>query len=140
MTEYYEPSVEFDFDAIYAKEEQEEEIDYLKESKVLNELLEFLAPKRFKKNATLCRVYSLIWVTRPHFFNGNPSITQVEVAEILGVTKQIFNAHVNEFRKRFGFIVSGMRHQEARDKFSKICSDRAEDLANARRKARKKRE
>ena len=136
MNEYFEPSVDFDFDSIYENEEGEEQVDYLKESIVLNELLEFIAPKRFKKNATLCRLYAVIFICRPHYF-GKPSITQVEVAEILGVTKQIFNAHVNEFRKRFGFIVSGMRHDQAREKFSKICSERAGDLAEARRNARK---
>ena len=135
MAEYYEPSVEFDFDSIYEKEEQEDKVDYLKESIVLDALLEFIAPKRFKKNATLCRTFSLIFVCRPHYF-GKPSITQVEVAEILGVTKQIFNAHVNEFRKKFGFIVSGMRHDTARAKFSKICKERAGELAEARKKAR----
>jgi len=133
---YYEPSVEFDYDSIFQREEPEEEVDYLKESVVLNELLEFIAPPRFKKNATLCRLYAVIFICRPHYF-GKPSVTQVEVAEILGVSKQIFNAHVSEFTKRFGFIVNGQRHDSARAKFAEICKQRSGDLAEARRKARK---
>ena len=132
---YYEPHVDFDFEAIYAKEEQSEEVDYPTESIILGALLDFVAPKRFKKNATLCRLYAIIFICRPHYF-GKPNITQVEVAEeILGVSKQIFNAHVSEFRKKFGFHINGMRNEEAREKFSKITAARADELSEARRKA-----
>ena len=131
---YYEPSVEFDFESIYAKEEQTKETDYPTESIILGALLDFVAPKRFKKNATLCRLYAIIFICRPHYF-GKPNITQVEVAEILGVSKQIFNAHVSEFRKRFGFHINGMRNEEAIKKFSKITKARADELSDARRRA-----
>jgi len=133
--QFYEPSEDFDFDSIYQKEEQEEEVDYLKESVVLGAILDFVAPLRFKKNATICRLYAIIFICRPHYF-GKPNITQVEVAELLGVSKQIFNAHVSEFRKRFGFHINGMRNQDAIDKFSKITKARSGELAEARRKAR----
>ena len=131
---YYEPSVEFDFESIYAKEEQTKETDYPTESIILGALLDFVAPKRFKKNATLCRLYAIIFICRPHYF-GKPNITQVEVAEILGCSKQIFNAHVSEFRKRFGFHINGMRNEEAIKKFSKITKARADELSDARRRA-----
>ncbi len=133
---YYEPSVPFDFDQIYSNEEQDEPIDYLKESVVLNELLNFIAPPRFKKNATICRLYAILFICRPWYF-GDENITQVEVAEQLGVSKSVFNAHVSEFKKRFGFHVSGMRNPDALKKFSAICKERADELAEARRKARK---
>lgn len=84
--DYIEPATDFDFDSIHQKEEQEEEVDYLKESIVLNDLLDFVAQNRFKRNATMCRLYANIFICRLHHF-GKPNITQVEVAEILGVTK-----------------------------------------------------
>ena len=135
---YYEPHVNFDFESIYSKEEQPEEYNYPTESIILEAILEFLAPKRFKKNATLCRCYALIFILKPWFF-GKPNITQVEVAEILGVSKQIFNQHVGEFRKKFGFHINGMRNEEAREKFSKITAARADELSEARRRASKAR-
>jgi len=137
--DYFEPSCEFDFNAIYSKEEDEPTVDYLKESIVLDAVLEFVAPnRRFTKQAACCRLFAILFICRPAFINGNSNITQVEVAEILGVSKQIFNAHVNAFRKRFGFHVNGMRNEDARKKFSKICKSRAGELAEARRKAREK--
>ena len=141
MTNYnydqYEPSVDFDFESIYMNEEQKEEIDYLQESVVLNSLLNFIAPKRFKKDAALARLFAIIWVCRPHYFTGDPNITQREVADILGVSKQIFNAHVSSFRKKYNFYVSGMRHDDARAKFSEICTARKDELAESRRKSNK---
>jgi len=131
---YYEPHVDFDWEALYAKDEQPEEVDYPTESIILGALLDFLAPKRFKKNATLCRCYALIFILKPWYF-GKPNITQVEVASILGVSKQIFNQHVGEFRKKFGFHINGMRNEELRKKLSKITAARADELSEARRKA-----
>ena len=133
--DYYEPAVDFDFESIYQKEEQEEEVDYLKESIVLGAILDFLAPKRFTKDAAVARLYALILVCRPHYL-GKPNITQVEVAEMLGISKQIFNNHVVEIRKKWGFIINGQRSQSALNKFSKITKARAGELAEARRKAR----
>jgi len=136
--DYFEPAEDFDFDSIYNKEEQVEEVDYLKESIVLGAILDFVFKKRFKKNSALRRMYAILFICRPHYFNGKPNITQVEVAEILGVTKQIFNAHVSEFRRTFKFHINGMRNQSALDKFSKITKARAGELAEARRKARER--
>ena len=135
---HYEGSTNFDFESIYMKEEGAEEIDYLQESIVLNSLLNFIAPKRFKKDAALARLFAVIWICRPHYFNGNPNITQKEVADILGTSKQIFNAHVSAFRKKYDFYVGGMRHDDARAKFSEICTQRKDELAESRRKSAKK--
>lgn len=136
---YYEPSVNFDFESIYKKEEQEEEVDYLKESIVLNSLLDFLVPARSRPQTCLLRLFSLIYITRPAYFNGDSNITQVEVAEILNCSKQILNSHITELTKKYGFIKNGMRGENARKKFSKICKARSGELAEARRKAQKKR-
>ena len=138
MSEYnFEQSVDFDFESIYRNEEGEEHVDYLQESLVLNNLLNFIAPKRFKKDAALARLFAVIWICRPHYINGDPNITQKEVADILGTSKQIFNAHVSSFRKQYDFYVSGMRHDDARQKFSEICSARKDELAESRRKSAK---
>lgn len=136
--EFYEPNVDFDFESIYRKEEEEEEVDYLKESIVLNSLLDFLAPPRSRPQACLARLFALIYITRPAYFNGDSNITQVEVAKILGTSKQILNAHISELTKKYGFIKNGMRKEDARAKFSKICKARAGELAEARRKAQEK--
>ena len=134
--DYYEPAVDFDFESIYQKEEQEEEVDYLKESIVLGAILDFLAPKRFTKDAAVARLFALIYVCRPHYF-GKPNITQAEIAsKHLGISKQIFNNHVIEIRKKWGFIINGQRSPAAIAKFSKITKARAGELAEARRKAR----
>ena len=100
--DYYEPAVDFDFESIYQKEELEEEVDYLKESIVLGAILDFLAPKRFTKDAAVARLFALIYVCRPHYF-GKPNITQSEIAsKHLGISKQIFINHVIEIRKKWG--------------------------------------
>ena len=141
--EYYEPHEDFDYEQVFKNldNEPDKELDWEKESLVLNSLLDFIAPPRFKKNVyggTLCRIYALLWVLRPHFF-GNPSITQTEVANLIGVSKQIFGQHVTELRNKFGVMVNGQRTDEARQKFSEICKARADELAQARRAADKKR-
>ena len=138
--EYYEPHTDFDYESLYERMDgPEDEVDYLKESIVLNELLNYLAPPRFKRQSITLRVYVMLYYLRPHFFNGNSNITQREIADLLGVSKQIFNSHVNAFRKRFGFYINGMRHEDARKKFADICASRSEELAEARRQSNKKR-
>ena len=137
--EFYEPHTDFDYESLYERMDgAEDEVDYLKESVVLNELLNYLAPPRFKRQSITMRVYVMLYYLRPHFFNGNSNITQREIADLLGVSKQVFNCHVNAFRKRFGFYINGMRHEDARKQFAEICAARSEELAEARRRSSKK--
>ena len=60
--QYFEPAEDFDFDSIFNKEEQEEEVDYLEESIVLGAILDFVFEKRFKKNSAICRMYAILFV------------------------------------------------------------------------------
>ena len=55
---------------------------------------------------------------------------------MLGISKSVFNNHVIEIRKKWGFIINGQRSPAAIDKFSKSTKARAGELAEARRKAR----
>ena len=136
--EYYEPSEEFDFESIYRKEEEGIEVDYLKESIVLDNILNFLCPKRFEKSSTIQRVYALLFICRPHYINGDPNITQTYIAEeILGCKKQIFNSHVRAFCEKYGFHVNGMRNESSRLKMAEKTKLRAKELAEARRRSKK---
>ena len=111
---------------------------YEQEAVILCKILEFLHPPRAKPQECLARLFSLILYIKPDWL-GKSSPTQVEVAKMLNISKSVMNAHMNEVRKYFGFQIAGMRDQKARDKFSKLCTERAEELAEARRVSREKR-
>lgn len=136
--EIYEPFEEFDYDKIYKSEEGESPEMYEQEAIILCKILEFLHPPRAKPQACLARLFSLLIYLKPSWL-GKSSPTQVEVARMLGISKSVMNAHMNEVRKYFGFQIAGMRDQKARDKFSKLCAARASELAEARRVSRDKR-
>lgn len=134
----YEPHEDFQWDSVYEKEEGIKPDQYELEAIILCKILEFLHPPRAKPMACLARLFSLILYIKPDWL-GKSSPTQVEVANMLGISKSVMNAHVNEVRKYFGFQIAGMRDQKARDKFSKLCANRANELAEARRVGRDKR-
>jgi hypothetical protein len=136
----FEPFDEFDYDSVYKSEEGEEPNQYEQEAIILQKILEFLHPARATVQASTCRLYGLILMLRPSWLMGKTNPTQVDVANMLGVSKSVMNAHVNEVRKCFGFQVSSMRSEEARAKFSKLCKSRASELAEARRQSRKNKE
>lgn len=93
---------------------------------------DWLYPKGCRRATVELRAYTFVWFIRPDWL-GNPS--QVELAARLGVSKASFGKVVNQFRKAFGFYVSGMRGDEARKKFSEHAKRNAGKLAEARRKA-----
>ena len=133
----YEPYEDFEWEKLYESEEGTKPDQYEQEAIILCKILEFLHPPRAKPMACLARLFALILYVKPDWL-GKSSPTQVEVARILGISKSVMNAHVNEVRKYFGFQIAGMRDQKARDKFSKLCAARATELAESRRISRER--
>ena len=134
-----EPSVPFGYESVFANDDRshgqdEDQQDRL--LKVLDALCEWLYPARSRKSTMTLRAYVFIWYLRPEWL-GNPS--QVELAKRLRISKQSLGKVVNQMRRRFGFYVAGMRHDEARVKFAAHAKAKAPVLAEARRKANRTR-
>lgn len=100
--------------------------------KVIEAICEWLFPPQCRKATVLLRAYALVWFMRPNWL-GNP--TQVELAKVLGVSKQTLGKVINQLRDKFGFYVAGMRHEEARAKFAANAKRHSRKLAKARRLA-----
>ena len=133
----YEAHDDFKWDEVYENEEGPQEDKYVNEGIILQRILEFLHPPRAKPQASLCRLYGLIFMLRPAWLGK--SLTQTDLARMLGVSKSVMNAHVNEVRREWGLMVGGMRSDKARAIFSKLCKARASELADARRASRDRR-
>jgi hypothetical protein len=133
-----EPSVPFGYETVFARDDEpshnEDQQDRL--LKVLDVLCEWLYPARSRKSTMTLRAYVFIWYLRPEWL-GNPS--QVELAKRLKISKQSLGKVVSQMRRRFGFYVAGMRHEEARAKFAAHAKAKAPVLAEARRQATKTR-
>lgn len=98
--------------------------------KVVEAICEWILPLQCRKATVLLRAYVFVWFMRPSWL-GNP--TQVELAKVLGVSKQTLGKVVNQLRDKFGFYVAGMRHEDARAKFAANAKRHAGKLARARK-------
>ena len=122
----------------YPEEEEEKTLQELKieiGQKVLNDILEFLYPKRASVSAVTLRVYALIFLLRNNWLGSSP--TQEDVAtKILGCSKANFNKYISQAREKWGgLVIAGLRSDESREKFAECAKRNSETLADARRKA-----
>jgi hypothetical protein len=100
--------------------------------RIVHAVCEWLYPPNCDNRTLILRVHAFIWYIKPEWLGG---CTQVELAARLNVSKQNMGKVINNFRKKFGFYVAGMRSTEARRKFAARAHQRAGELAAARRRA-----
>ena len=105
---------------------------------VLNELMDWMFPRKTTPKAVMIRAYALAWFIRRDWLAKHPS--QQQIADKLNISKQSFGKYVNQFSKRFGFVRQGMRNDVVRKKLSNHAKKNSIHLARARRLAVEKRE